>query len=504
MKDLGPVWEAEGPPAPARHEPPQAPDGASPRRATIPVSSARFAALLAGEARGRRGRRRRRSGTSSPTSRPRRRGGDRLHPPLRRARADAAAPARRGSRDRRRGRRLRRPRRSPRWRSRRSGSKPTTGRRSRRTTLHRRARRQPRLALDGDRVGRALRAGRHRELSLLGADERRAGEGRGRAADRHGGADAARRARTRWCSPPPSSPASTRSTGSAARRRSRRSPTARRRSPPVAKIVGPGNAYVAAAKRRVFGAGRHRHDRRPVRGAGHRRRRAPTPTGSPPTCSPRPSTTPRRSRSSSPTAPALADAVEAARRAASSRPCRARDIAARELARFRRRSSWCRASPTRSRSSTASRPSISRSRPATPTRSPRKVRNAGAIFLGGHTPEAIGDYVGGPNHVLPTARSARFSSGLGGARLHEAHLDPQMRAAVPARARPRRDRARPRRGPRGSCPLGGAKAQSLGRAHGFTAIRPLSSTRARSGRGRWLLMPAIGAKAAAALGSPGK
>ncbi|KFC75487.1 Histidinol dehydrogenase [Bosea sp. LC85] len=43
----------------------------------------------------------------------------------------------------------------------------------------------------------------------------------------------------------------------------------------------------------------------------------------------------------------------------------------------------------------------------------RKVRNAGAIFLGGHTPEAIGDYVGGPNHVLPTARSARFSSGLG-------------------------------------------------------------------------------------------
>jgi histidinol dehydrogenase len=42
-----------------------------------------------------------------------------------------------------------------------------------------------------------------------------------------------------------------------------------------------------------------------------------------------------------------------------------------------------------------------------------KIRNAGAIFIGGHTPEAIGDYVGGSNHVLPTARSARFSSGLG-------------------------------------------------------------------------------------------
>lgn len=41
-----------------------------------------------------------------------------------------------------------------------------------------------------------------------------------------------------------------------------------------------------------------------------------------------------------------------------------------------------------------------------------KIRNAGAIFVGRHTPEVIGDYVGGSNHVLPTARSARFSSGL--------------------------------------------------------------------------------------------
>jgi histidinol dehydrogenase len=43
----------------------------------------------------------------------------------------------------------------------------------------------------------------------------------------------------------------------------------------------------------------------------------------------------------------------------------------------------------------------------------RRIRNAGAIFIGPHTPEAIGDYVAGSNHVLPTARSARFSSGLG-------------------------------------------------------------------------------------------
>jgi histidinol dehydrogenase len=41
------------------------------------------------------------------------------------------------------------------------------------------------------------------------------------------------------------------------------------------------------------------------------------------------------------------------------------------------------------------------------------IRHAGAIFIGQHTPEAIGDYVAGSNHVLPTARSARFSSGLG-------------------------------------------------------------------------------------------
>jgi histidinol dehydrogenase len=42
-----------------------------------------------------------------------------------------------------------------------------------------------------------------------------------------------------------------------------------------------------------------------------------------------------------------------------------------------------------------------------------KIRNAGAIFIGGFTPEAIGDYVGGSNHVLPTARAARYASGLG-------------------------------------------------------------------------------------------
>ena len=41
-----------------------------------------------------------------------------------------------------------------------------------------------------------------------------------------------------------------------------------------------------------------------------------------------------------------------------------------------------------------------------------RLRHAGSVFLGRHTPEAVGDYVAGPNHVLPTGRRARFSSGL--------------------------------------------------------------------------------------------
>jgi histidinol dehydrogenase len=43
----------------------------------------------------------------------------------------------------------------------------------------------------------------------------------------------------------------------------------------------------------------------------------------------------------------------------------------------------------------------------------KAIRHAGAIFLGRHTPEAVGDYSAGPSHVLPTSGSARFSSGLG-------------------------------------------------------------------------------------------
>ncbi len=48
-----------------------------------------------------------------------------------------------------------------------------------------------------------------------------------------------------------------------------------------------------------------------------------------------------------------------------------------------------------------------------PERLAEKIRHAGAIFLGRYTPEALGDYCAGPNHVLPTSGTARFSSPLG-------------------------------------------------------------------------------------------
>ena len=47
-----------------------------------------------------------------------------------------------------------------------------------------------------------------------------------------------------------------------------------------------------------------------------------------------------------------------------------------------------------------------------PQESIKKIKNAGAIFMGRNTPEALGDYLAGPSHVLPTSRSAKFSSGL--------------------------------------------------------------------------------------------
>jgi histidinol dehydrogenase len=92
-----------------------------------------------------------------------------------------------------------------------------------------------------------------------------------------------------------------------------------------------------------------------------------------------------------------------------------------------------------------------------------RIRNAGAIFLGRHTPEAIGDYVAGSNHVLPTARSARFSSGLGVADFMKRTSLLKLDAAALARLAP--------------------AAAALARAEGLEAHRRSVTVRTGSGTG---------------------
>lgn len=179
---------------------------------------------------------------------------------------------------------------------------------------------------------------------------------------------------------------------------------------PVAKIVGPGNAFVAAAKRRVFGtvgidmiAGPSEvvimadADANPDWIAADLLAQAEHDTSA-------------QSILITPSA-ALADAVESA--------------VTRQLATLPRATiaaaSWRDfGAIILVPSLTVAIPLVDRLAPehleietSDPAALADQVRNAGSIFLGAHTPEAIGDYVGGPNHVLPTARSARFSSGLG-------------------------------------------------------------------------------------------
>jgi histidinol dehydrogenase len=179
---------------------------------------------------------------------------------------------------------------------------------------------------------------------------------------------------------------------------------------PVAKIVGPGNAFVAAAKRRVFGtvgidmiAGPSEvvimadADANPDWIAADLLAQAEHDPAA-------------QSILITPSAE-LADAVDAA--------------VARQLVTLPRASiasaSWRDfGAIILVPSLTAAIPLVDRLAPehleietSDPAALADQIRNAGSIFLGAHTPEAIGDYVGGPNHVLPTARSARFSSGLG-------------------------------------------------------------------------------------------
>ena len=179
----------------------------------------------------------------------------------------------------------------------------------------------------------------------------------------------------------------------------------------MAKIVGPGNAYVAVAKRLVFGK------------VGIDMIAGPSEvliladkSGNPDWIAADLLAQAEHDASAQSILitddAALADAVE------KSVEAQLEDAAARQggvgvVARFRRHHQGRRTRRRGAAGRCGSRPSISRSNATTPSGSPRRIRNAGAIFLGAHTPEAIGDYVGGSNHVLPTARSARFSSGLG-------------------------------------------------------------------------------------------
>jgi histidinol dehydrogenase len=179
---------------------------------------------------------------------------------------------------------------------------------------------------------------------------------------------------------------------------------------PVAKIVGPGNAYVAGAKRRVFGQVGIDMIAGPSEvvvladGSAH-------PEWIAADLLAQAEHDPAAQSILVTDSPALAEAVEAA--------------VQRQLATLPRaeiaRASWDHfGAVILVESLEYAVPLVDRLAPehveiatGQPERLAARIRNAGSIFLGGHTPEAIGDYVGGPNHVLPTARSARFSSGLG-------------------------------------------------------------------------------------------
>ena len=81
-----------------------------------------------------------------------------------------------------------------------------------------------------------------------------------------------------------------------------------------------------------------------------------------------------------------------------------------------------------------------------------RIRHAGAVFLGAFCPEAVGDYVAGPNHVLPTGRTARFASGLSVFDFLKRTTWVAADAAVAGPRRPGGDRAGRGRGPRRARP----------------------------------------------------
>ncbi len=179
---------------------------------------------------------------------------------------------------------------------------------------------------------------------------------------------------------------------------------------PVAKIVGPGNAYVAAAKRRVFG----------VVGIDMIAGPSEVVVLADSSADPRFVAADLLAQAEHDEAAqsilitddaALARAVSAALEAQLAELPRARIAGAswRDYGAIILAPNLAAAAPLVDRLAPEHLEIIARDADALS----RSIANAGAIFIGPYTPEAIGDYVGGSNHVLPTSRSARFSSGLG-------------------------------------------------------------------------------------------
>ncbi len=185
--------------------------------------------------------------------------------------------------------------------------------------------------------------------------------------------------------------------------------------PKVDKIFGPGNAWVTAAKQLVAAdAGRRgaRHAGRPVRGAGRSPTSARDPRSSPPTCWRRPST------SADAQVVLVTDSRALAERGASPRSTRSSRALprARPSARRRSRSSRVIVVPdiaTRRSTSQRYAPEHLILQVARAARlAAARIRNAGSVFLGAWSPEPMGDYCSGTNHVLPTYGYARAYSGL--------------------------------------------------------------------------------------------
>ena len=221
----------------------------------------------------------------------------------------------------------------------------------------------------------------------------------------------------------------------------------RRDRRPRQRLRGAGQA---GARRRGRG---HRRLRGSLRGRDRRRRPAPTRAGSRPTSSPRPNTVPAVPRCWSPGTAALADAVDAA----------IADLARRRTPPRRHRGhprvGWAHAARRRRRAphsgrSTSSPPSTSSSsapmpRPW-PTGSATRARSSSVRT----PPRPLGDYIAGVNHVLPTARTARFAERAAGRHVLQAHPRRHGQRRGLRRGRAVGGGARQRGGPRRARPLG--------------------------------------------------